>query len=286
MRPRAAPLILFGKEPCRCPRRRAGSSCGYRSGRLIMHLFIALAGPRPSVRNTVSVWSLNLILRVLLITPELFLYGLEQNSAVENRVRQRALKYRQPAHVDMWFSRGKIALPVLRHGWHAPGAASALPCVRAAALCQGQLPVGASLLAGASLPGLPRRSRLGSGRGTPGRGKSELLSASEWTLLFPRDLSRCPRRGCSALGGWEQDSENDLVLPKRGQRMPVIRSQRKLIDRVRQQSLNSHFPSVIHGIFHTPLLPGSHSQLARTVQNLVRISGAGAISPLAHGRSS
>lgn len=43
------------------------------SARSAARWFIALAGPGPSVRNTVSVWSLNLILRVLLVTLEVCL---------------------------------------------------------------------------------------------------------------------------------------------------------------------------------------------------------------------
>lgn len=46
---------------------------GFCSGQLVIHLFITLAGSGPSVRNTVSVWSLNPILRVLLITLEICL---------------------------------------------------------------------------------------------------------------------------------------------------------------------------------------------------------------------
>lgn len=50
-----------------------GIKLRFSSARSAARWFIALAGPGPSVRNTVSVWSLNLILRVLLITLEVCL---------------------------------------------------------------------------------------------------------------------------------------------------------------------------------------------------------------------
>lgn len=66
-------LDFVSERAASLPSALGGSRRRFCSGQLVIHLFITLAGPGPSVRNTVSVWSLNPILRVLLVTLEICL---------------------------------------------------------------------------------------------------------------------------------------------------------------------------------------------------------------------